>query len=61
MPPWIPRSYNGALSGVTIESFQALTGSHSGTLLMLSDHTTIQLYGVSASSLSTSILGGTHI
>jgi len=52
---------NGTLSGVDISSFASLGGGHSGTIIFLSDQTTIQLYGVNTSSLSTSIIGGTHI
>jgi len=52
---------NGTLSGVHISSFASLGGGHSGTIIYLSDSTTIQLYGVNTSSLSTSIIGGTHI
>jgi hypothetical protein len=57
----IDINYNGALSGVSISGFDSLGGSNSGTIIYLSDKTTIQLYGVSKSSLSTSIIGGTHI
>jgi len=52
---------NGGLSGVDIASFASLGGGHSGTIIYLSDATTVQLYGVNVKSLSTSIIGGTHV
>jgi hypothetical protein len=57
----IDINYNGTLSGVTIKSFNETGGTHPGTFIELSNNTTITLYGVNASSLSTSIIGGTHI
>jgi hypothetical protein len=48
-------------SSVTIQSFSSLGGATSGTVVYLSDHTSIQLYGVSTSSLNHSIIGTTHI
>jgi hypothetical protein len=57
----IDINLNGNLSGVTIKAIDTLGGGASGSLVSLSDGTTIQLYGVSKSSLSTSIIGGTHI
>jgi hypothetical protein len=50
-----------SVGGVSIAGFDSLGGSHSGTIIYLSDSTTIQLYGVNSSSLSQSIIGGTHI
>jgi hypothetical protein len=46
---------------VTVQSFGALGGGTPGTVIYLSDHTSIQLYGVSSSSLNASIIGTTHI
>jgi hypothetical protein len=57
----IDVNLNGTLSGVTIRSIEALTGTHTGSVVLLSNQTTIQLYGVSTSALSVSIIGGTHI
>jgi len=57
----IDINYNGNLSGVSISGIDSLGGSNTGTIIYLSDKTTIQLYGVKESSLSTSIIGGTHI
>jgi hypothetical protein len=57
----IDINLNGTLSGVTIKAIDTLGGGVSGSLVSLSDGTSIQLYGVKTSSLSTSIIGGTHI
>jgi hypothetical protein len=59
----IDINLNGTLSGVTFKAIAAATigGAVAGTLLTLSDNTTITLYGVNRSSISTSIIGGTHI
>jgi hypothetical protein len=54
-------NYNGSLSGVSITGFSSLGGATAGTIIYLSDQTTIQLYGVKSSSLSASIIGGTHV
>jgi len=54
----LDTSVNGV---VTIQSYQSLGGAQSGSIIFLSDNTTIQLYGVNASSLNASIVGGTHI
>jgi hypothetical protein len=54
----LDASVNGV---VTIQSYQSLGGAHSGSLIYLSDNTTIQLYGVNSSALNQSIIGGTHI
>jgi len=50
---------NGSLSGVTIDAVKQLDAGT--TIIQLSNKTTIQLYGVSASSISSSVIGGTHI
>jgi hypothetical protein len=50
---------NTSLSGVAIAGFQSLGAGN--TIITLTDKTTITLYGVKASSLSSSIIGGTHI
>jgi hypothetical protein len=57
----IDVNYNGSLSGVSITGFSSLGGATAGTIIYLSDQTTIQLYGVKSSSLSASIIGGTHV
>jgi hypothetical protein len=59
----IDINLNGTLTGVTFKTIAAATigGAVVGTLLTLSDKTTITLYGVNRSSISTSIIGGTHI
>ncbi len=48
-----------SIGGVTIHSFESLSGGTFGTQIDLSNGTTIKLLGVSASSLSASIVGGT--
>jgi hypothetical protein len=50
-----------SVGGVSIAGFDSLGGSHTGTIIYLSDSTTIQLYGVARSSFSNSLVGGTHI
>jgi hypothetical protein len=52
---------NGTLTGVTISDVTSLGGGHPGTLIFLSDSTTIQLFGVNASSISPSVVGTTTI
>jgi hypothetical protein len=52
---------NGPLTGVTFTGDAALAGATAGTILYLSDHTVILLYGVAKSSISASIFGGTHL
>ena len=50
---------NNGVTGVTILSFESLSGVHTGTEIDLSNGTTIKLLGVSATSFGTSIVGGT--
>jgi len=52
---------NSGLSGVEISGVSALGGGHGGSIIYLSDNTTIQLYGVSAASLGASVVGATSI
>jgi hypothetical protein len=54
-------NFNGSQSGVSIVGFSSLGGANTGSIIYLSDQTTIQLYGVKSSSLNSSILGGVHI
>jgi hypothetical protein len=46
------------IGGVSIKSFESLSGAASGTEIDLSNGSTIKLIGVSASSFNTSIVGG---
>jgi hypothetical protein len=52
---------NGNFSGVSIAGVQALLGGHAGAMIVLTDNTSIQLYGVSAASLGASLAGATSI
>jgi hypothetical protein len=57
----IDVNYNGSLTGVTIKGFTSLSGGVTGTVVSLSDNAKIYLVGITGSTLSTSIIGGTHI
>ena len=49
-------------SGVSVAGIGQLFGAHSGSIVYLSNNTTIQLYGVTNAQLNAaSIIGGTHI
>jgi hypothetical protein len=50
---------SNGVTGVSIVSFESLNGIHSGTEIDLSNGTTLKLFGISASSFSASIIGGT--
>jgi hypothetical protein len=50
---------NNGVSGVSIVSFEGLSGIHSGTQIDLSNGTTVKLFGVATSSFNASIIGGT--
>ena len=50
---------NNGVSGVSIVSFESLSGIHSGTQIDLSNGTTVKLFGLASSTFSTSIVGGT--
>jgi hypothetical protein len=50
----------GPYSGVSISGVEPLGGGVSGSIVYLSDKTTIQLYGVSAASIQ-SVVGGSQI
>jgi hypothetical protein len=51
---------NSSVSGVAISGYTAINGG-ANTIVTLTDNTTITLYGIKASQLSASIIGGTHI
>jgi hypothetical protein len=51
---------NGTLSGVAISGVASLGGAQSGSIIYLSDRTTIQLYGVKSASLG-NVIGATSI
>jgi len=51
---------NDSVTGVSILSFESLSGAHAGTEIDLSNGTTIKLFGLSASSFNASIIGGTR-
>jgi hypothetical protein len=57
----IDINLNGGLAGVKISGFGQLGGATSGSIIYLSDETTIQLFGVKTASLSAGIIGTTHI
>jgi hypothetical protein len=47
-------------NSVNIVSYENLSGAHSGTEIDLSNGTTVKIFGVAASSFSSSMIGGTH-
>jgi hypothetical protein len=50
---------SNGVTGVSVLSFEPLNGLNSGTEIDLSNGTTVKLIGISASSFSASIIGGT--
>jgi hypothetical protein len=57
----INPNFNTSLSGAAMSDFNTLAAAPNGSILHLSDQTTIQLYGVKSTSLNTSLPGGAHV
>jgi len=57
----INANLNASLSAAAVPDFNTLAAAPNGSILHLSDQTTIQLYGVKSTSLNTSIPGGAHV